>query len=353
MKNDLEKKKSVENYLRKILKKDNLSKGINNNIIKEIGLLTFSKYLFIIIIEKIYNRIINIELIGKLIYLIYLLRNKHREPFIKPNILMKFYKFRTAFYPCKKYHNFKKNFSIEEDSDFKYAVIKNDRIAFPKHWNKIEIRNNFNSILNEFSHDKGNTSPHQYISLDKIERDWIVYDIGTAEGYQAKIWSQKVKYVVIFEPDYDFYSTLLKTFENEIKCNKVKILNIGVSNKKKEIRFRNQTYKFDSLDNIILEFNLPKPNYLKVDIEGEEMNFLKGSKTTLESKCVDLIEITTYHRPNDYIEIPNYLNNYRGNGHFTDGVMLFNRNGVIIPKMGDFYSPIIRKCLYKYKFDSK
>ena len=37
-----------------------------------------------------------------------------------------------------------------------------------------------------------------------------------------------------------------------------------------------------SLDSLIYEFNLPIPNYLKIDIDGNELLVLKGAKRLLK-----------------------------------------------------------------------
>ena len=52
----------------------------------------------------------------------------------------------------------------------------------------------------------------------------------------------------------------------------------------------------NSIDEVIEEYNLPYPNYLKIDIDGSEYAFVKGASKVL-SYCTSLIiEIDVYHR---------------------------------------------------------
>ena len=47
----------------------------------------------------------------------------------------------------------------------------------------------------------------------------------------------------------------------------------------------------NSLDNIIIEMNLPFPDYMKVDIDGSEYSFIKGAKKTLSGVKSIIIEL--------------------------------------------------------------
>jgi hypothetical protein len=106
------------------------------------------------------------------------------------------------------------------------------------------------------------------------------------------------------------------------------------------------------VDVIVKEYHLPHPDYVKVDIEGEEINFLKGANIILESSTLKTLDICVYHRPNDDKDIQNILSRYPGKGHFTDGVIVFNRDGATSGGHKRSYHPVLRKCLYRYEFES-
>ena len=55
--------------------------------------------------------------------------------------------------------------------------------------------------------------------------------------------------------------------------------------------------------------------FIKMDIEGAELDALKGAENVLK-KHRPFLAICVYHRKNDIIEIPKYLNELLENYHF-------------------------------------
>ena len=275
-----------------------------------------------------------------------ILINFKKEPFISFNIL-KNYIIKGGHYPLMKCMNFREVISITKKEKFKFVKYQNKEYAYPLHFNDSLCTENLNAILNEQINPE---SPHKYIPNDEIEKDWIIYDLGTAEGYQAKQWSKIAKKIIIFEPSKEQSECLLVTFEKEIEANKVKIINLGLSDKEKIIDYREKELKLMDLDSAIKKYSLPYPNYIKVDIEGEEIDFLKGAKKVLKNPTMKRIDICVYHRPKDYIQIPKILSAYKGIGHFSEGLIVFNRNALINANLWKAYHPVFRKCLYTYFF---
>jgi FkbM family methyltransferase len=62
-----------------------------------------------------------------------------------------------------------------------------------------------------------------------------------------------------------------------------------------------------SIDDFARERKLPRVDFIKMDIEGAELNALKGAEETIRSFKPKLA-IAIYHRQADFIEIPEYLN---------------------------------------------
>lgn len=62
-----------------------------------------------------------------------------------------------------------------------------------------------------------------------------------------------------------------------------------------------------SIDDFVRERNLPRVDFVKMDIEGAELNALKGAEETIRSFRPKLA-ISIYHRDTDFVDIPEYLN---------------------------------------------
>ena len=65
-----------------------------------------------------------------------------------------------------------------------------------------------------------------------------------------------------------------------------------------------------SLDSLVYEFCLEKPNYIKIDVDGNELLVIKGAKRLLSDNNVKQIFIEVYYKnyPNREIEI--FLKDY-------------------------------------------
>lgn len=62
-----------------------------------------------------------------------------------------------------------------------------------------------------------------------------------------------------------------------------------------------------SIDDLVREKNLAKVDFIKMDVEGAELNALKGAEQTIRT-FKPRLAISVYHKENDLTEIPGYLN---------------------------------------------
>lgn len=146
-------------------------------------------------------------------------------------------------------------------------------------------------------------------------QDITIFDVGANSGqYQAEILSnvnlEKFK-VYSFEPSPSTFELLEKN-----KTNKTKNFNIGFGSKEETLElFRtgvgsplsslhqktgNDYYKtkfvdsekvqIKQLDQFCIENNIDHIHYLKLDVEGHELEVLKGAKDTLQAKKIDMIQ---------------------------------------------------------------
>ena len=165
---------------------------------------------------------------------------------------------------------------------------------------------------NRFIYPKFKYEPEIEFILKKIKHiDFLFLDAGANYGYWSLLVSSKKfnnKKVIALEPLTYNYNFLTKnSLDNN---NRIKILNIGVGEKKKitKIYFQNKNsnvgaslykntknklfhekIKIDKIDNIL--FNIKEKKFvIKLDIEGSEINALKGAKKTLNKDCLLIYE---------------------------------------------------------------
>jgi hypothetical protein len=152
-------------------------------------------------------------------------------------------------------------------------------------------------------------SPHLYINTNHniVEGD-IVVDAGVCEGNFALKYINLAKKIYLFECDPYWQEALYYTFQDSI--DKVKIIGKFVSN-----RTGGQSVK---IDDVVDE----KINFLKMDIEGAEIEGLLGAKETLQhsdAKC----SICSYHRHGDEQAITGILSSYGYRTSASNGYMTF------------------------------
>ena len=173
---------------------------------------------------------------------------------------------------------------------FKQILINNLFNFFPKTLDKVFnfiYRYKLNSNLNEL--------------LKKKIKIQIVYDIGAYKGGWSKFLnntSLKGREFYLFEANPQNKKYLKKlNFKYFIKVlsDKVKEIKFYSNSGTGDSYYLEQTSFYrkklkpkkkitDTLDNIVKKEKLPKPNFVKIDTQGSEIDILKGGKKTI-SNC--------------------------------------------------------------------
>lgn len=161
----------------------------------------------------------------------------------------------------------------------------------------------------------------QYFDLPYLvhDQDEIFVDCGCLNGQTSRNfirWSNnQYKHIYAFEPEIDKIAECKKMLPED----KVSIYNLATWKEKTELRFSDggggssciceegkAVVNADSLDNVLRD---EKVSFIKMDIEGAELEALKGSEYLIQKNHPKLA-ISIYHRPDDIYKIPLLLLQY-------------------------------------------
>lgn len=222
-----------------------------------------------------------------------------------------YYKHFEYFCNLQKQDNLKsecKVLSLFEDEDSK-TIIKN-RIDFFANGNISAIC----SIPDAFE----GREYYEFFSK-QLAADEVFFDCGAFTGDSIADFLDAVngsyKSIVAFEPDKKSHLKLTQ-FANEKALKNITCINAGTGIREEKLCFTSnggagemftdtsngETVSIVPLDKYI-KF---KPSLIKMDIEGFELDALKGAENTIK-ELKPKLAICLYHKPMDLIEIPLYL----------------------------------------------
>lgn len=108
-----------------------------------------------------------------------------------------------------------------------------------------------------------------------------------------------------------------------------------ISNKKIQPGFslhrteQDESLPVTTIDEFVNVNNIPKVDFIKMDIEGFELKALKGARQTIE-KFKPKLAICAYHQPQDFYEISKYVNSLDlGYSFYFDHYTIFNEETVL------------------------
>jgi FkbM family methyltransferase len=143
-----------------------------------------------------------------------------------------------------------------------------------------------------------------------IRENDLVLDIGATIGDFSVLASKKVGKkgkVIAIEPNIEDYK-LLKLNIKENYCENVVPLNIAVGSKlgEEEITFWGKTFKctINTLQNILDELNIQKIDFVKMDIEGFEIDVISNSIDIIKEADIISLEFHGTKEKVDKILLP-------------------------------------------------
>ena len=153
----------------------------------------------------------------------------------------------------------------------------------------------------------------------------IAIDGGTYDGATAESFAKCGAQVFAFEMDERNYQIALALVgENP----NITLENLGLSDKECEENYwsgylasaktqdGNARGKFIDLDTYVERKNLPRVDYIKLDIEGAELEMLHGAAKII-SRCKPKMAISAYHRYDDLWTLATYIKSLRPDYEFA------------------------------------
>ncbi len=168
-----------------------------------------------------------------------------------------------------------------------------------------------------------NESSEQYFdkNIVKPDKNEVFIDAGAYDGntilYFMKWCNNNYSHIYAFDPSPDNIKKCRKTLNKNNVLN-VSFIEAGVYSENKTLYFDNSlcdsgaskvsqsggmSVKVVAIDNVL---NGSPATFIKMDIEGSELEALKGARKTIE-KYHPKLAICIYHKPEDIITIPNYI----------------------------------------------
>lgn len=190
-------------------------------------------------------------------------------------------------------------------------VIQNDkRLYFPRELTEKRVAVAYSGLESEQDID----SPHRYF-VDGFypDKEDIFIDIGVAEGMEALEVVDICKELYLFEAEAIWNECLKNTFSPYQEKVFIRNCFIGAVNDI-EKNIRSLDTEFSGLCN--------QKIFIKVDVEGMEMEVLKGAEHLLANNKVRLL-ICTYHKQNDGKEISSWLEKQGFKNEFSKGYVIF------------------------------
>lgn len=211
---------------------------------------------------------------------------------------------------------------VQKYSEQKIEVMKDESIGlFYYNYNnhKMYLNRNFNTIdkakkyLYSILVEQDIQSPHRYLDTKFEFESGVVLDAGVAEGNFSLDIVEKAQHIILVEADSLWVEALNYTFAPYKE--KVTIINKFLGNE--------VTTNKTTIDEISKDYGI---NFIKMDIEGSEVEALDGGIRTLGKGTCKKLAICSYHNIEDEERISTVLKEYFYHISTTDGYMLFPFN---------------------------
>jgi len=230
------------------------------------------------------------------------------------NDVMDFIKSNNAFGLVPYPSDAKPQYTSGIEENYPYVIHNGFKLFFPETWNLGKAQSFYeNYMMNERITKVGNEiGPHQYQSEDFYVRNGdVLVDVGCAEGLFALDVIDKIKYGYLIENDNIWIEPLRRTFS--CFSDKICIVNKTLSNCDSKDSITLKSLLTDHIDDSI---------FIKMDIEGGEMDVVKGAERLLGESDKIKIASAVYHRITDADEMSVFFKKIGYDFSFSKGYIL-------------------------------
>lgn len=174
-------------------------------------------------------------------------------------------------------------FVYRDEEHHPYIMFENKRMYFPDSY--VFIQADGRERVGDILYEQKKGSPHQYIqNTNEIKPGSVIVDAGVCEGNFALRYIDLAKKMYLIEADEEWMQALRRTFQpyrdKVIFCQK--------------FLTRYNSANTVTIDTLVEE----SVDFIKMDIEGAEIDALLGARKTLQRSCARCA-ICSYHKEND------------------------------------------------------
>jgi Methyltransferase FkbM domain len=211
---------------------------------------------------------------------------------------------------------------VEKDAGTGMWVVhlNGHRIFFPRNTTLTTVQQSVSVALME----QDSRSPHCYLlGRHNVDAGDVAVFIGASDGIFCLSVIERLSKAYLFEPDRNWAEPLRKTLEPW--GEKVEIVPLGLGSRDASGVIR--------LDSFLMK--RPQPNFVQMDVEGAELDVLKGAENLLRGSGKLRLSICAYHKRLDFATFAEYLaklgyNISHSPGYYIIGVrMPYLRRGVL------------------------
>lgn len=232
--------------------------------------------------------------------------------------LSKRYRFKKIYAcDCAKYDNF-------ANQNYRYNDVKKNVVGFDWVYNKLADEKSKDTLISYLSQRISGDykcaenifDPDHYFSKGIVKLDHEVFvDCGafTGDTIQELLARDNPKKIYAFEPDEQNFASLRNKYINDSRViclkkgaySKHDVLSFAANNAdaSKITDFGDYKIEVDTIDNLV---QCEKISFIKMDIEGAELDALKGAAQTIKENHPKLA-ISAYHKFEDLLTLPQFI----------------------------------------------